>query len=49
MTDLKELLKQQGLISSFGQPLGSSYLEETCEACGFICLACLVFAIGGGC
>jgi hypothetical protein len=42
MGNLKDQLKQQGLISSFGQPLGSSTLEENCFAA--ICTVCTACA-----
>jgi hypothetical protein len=58
MGNLKDQLKQQGLISSFGQPLGSSTMEDDCyrilctgcTGCTSSCtLACSVCVIMSGC
>lgn len=38
MSNLNEQLKQQGLISSFGQPLDSSELDNDCVM--YVCLTC---------
>jgi hypothetical protein len=40
MSNLKDQLKQQGLISSFGQPLGSSTMEEDCFITCTGCIGC---------